>query len=357
MNSPVEDRLREALAEAGAAVDPSTLRPLRAPERRRFRVDFRMLTVAAAVVVVGSAGVVLAGGVVGGGGDGGRMTAATAANELTREDLDMTVFLCTATAPKETRCAGAAGPEQREAIEREVEEQLPQIDVGQWVSQAVAYDDFRTRYAHNQALLDEVQVADLPPSYQFKLRQGADRRQVASAFSGLAGVLSVVDHAAGPPSEGTAQGGWQVSVFLCKAGTQLPACQARPASPEGGDSKSTARGRSATPAQTKALQQVIQKMPGVREFHFENQAAAYENFKETFKDNQALVGATRVEDMPQSFRIKLNADAVVSKIVAELRRQPGVAQVVSNQCLTDRAALATDFGLHLPDEVVCPGNA
>lgn len=30
MNSPVEDRLREALAEAGAAVDPSTLRPLRA---------------------------------------------------------------------------------------------------------------------------------------------------------------------------------------------------------------------------------------------------------------------------------------------------------------------------------------
>ncbi|WP_345392476.1 hypothetical protein [Nonomuraea salmonea] len=31
MNSPVEDRLREALAEAGASLDPATLRPLRAP--------------------------------------------------------------------------------------------------------------------------------------------------------------------------------------------------------------------------------------------------------------------------------------------------------------------------------------
>lgn len=61
--------------------------------------------------------------------------------------------------------------------------------------------------------------------------------------------------------------------------------------------------------------------------------------------------------MPESFQIKLKADAAVSEVVDELKRQPGVAQVVSNVCVADQAALMADFGLHLPDAVVCPPGA
>ncbi|MFB4269133.1 permease-like cell division protein FtsX [Nonomuraea sp. GTA35] len=316
-----------------------------------------MVTAAAAVVVVGSATAVLVGGGAVGGGDGGRVTAATAADVFTQGEADMTVFLCTATAPKDSRCAGAADAGQREAIERVVEEQLPQIAAGQWVSQAVAYDAFRKRYAHNQALLDEVEAADLPPSYRLKLRQGADRRQVASAFQQVAGVSAVVDHASGPAAEVTAQERkWEVSAFLCKAGTRLPACQAKPADRKKGDSKTTEAGMAATPAQTKAVRRLIQRMPEVEKFSFEDEATAYENFKEAFKDNEKLLRATRVEDMPESFRIKLKADAAVSEVVDVLKRQPGVAQVTSNQCVADRAALYTEFGLQLPDGVVCPAG-
>ncbi|SPL93649.1 Cell division protein FtsX [[Actinomadura] parvosata subsp. kistnae] len=346
MNSPVEDRLREALAEAGAAVDQSALRPLRVPERRRFRMDYRLVTAVVAVAVAGSAVAVLTGG----GAEGGR-DQLTAASVFSRADADVTVFLCTATAPKETGCTAAAGPEQRRMIERVLREQQPQIAASQWVSQATAYDDFRERYAGNQALLDAVRPADLPPSYQVKLRQGADRRQVTSAFLKVGGVSAVIDHAESADAMAAAQKGQKtdVNVFLCTAGTSLPACAPKPGSGK--------KGVAATADQVKAIQQTIQQMPEVKDVVFEDQAAAYENFKQAFKDNKALVEATRVQDMPQSFRIRLKSDAPAWALVDKLKRQPGVAQVVSHWCIDERAALHADFGLYLPDRTVCPGGA
>ena len=75
MNSPMEDRLRDALTEAGATLDPSTLKPLRAPERR-FRVDLRLLSVATVVVLAGATTTVVLGA---GGGDAASASASAAA--------------------------------------------------------------------------------------------------------------------------------------------------------------------------------------------------------------------------------------------------------------------------------------
>ncbi|GAA2216334.1 hypothetical protein GCM10009850_118030 [Nonomuraea monospora] len=344
MSSPVEDRLRDALAEAGASVDASTLRPLRAPERRRSRVDFRMLTAAAAVVLVGSATAVLAGGGLAGDDD---RTAATAAEVFGRDDADLVVFLCTATVPKDAPCAGAVTPGQREAIEHALTEQAPRIAAAQWVSQETSYDEFRRRFAHDRALLDEVKVTDVPASYQLKLQPGADPKQVERPLSRMAGVLSVIDRTTSPAPTSKAQE-WDVSVFLCKKETNLPACRA------GGETK---EGRAATLAQTKAIQKLIQTRPEVAEVVFEDEEAAFRHFKESFANNKALLEATRVEDMPQSFRIKLKEGARWGEESSEaLARQPGVAQVMDGRCVRTRATLLWDFGLMRPDTKMCAGS-
>lgn len=58
MNSPVETRLRDALLEAGASLDPESLRPLRAGEpARRWMFDLRIIAMGAVAVMVAVAAV------------------------------------------------------------------------------------------------------------------------------------------------------------------------------------------------------------------------------------------------------------------------------------------------------------
>src|SRR5690606_5867036 len=87
MNSPVEDQLRRALAEAAETVRVETIAPLR-PAQRRRQVPVRALV--AAVVTVALAVIVLPR--LHGGGE----TAVAAAPP--RDKADLTVFLCRKTA-------------------------------------------------------------------------------------------------------------------------------------------------------------------------------------------------------------------------------------------------------------------
>ncbi|UBU14775.1 permease-like cell division protein FtsX [Nonomuraea gerenzanensis] len=109
----------------------------------------------------------------------------------------------------------------------------------------------------------------------------------------------------------------EISVFLCKKGTAMPACN----------------GKAITPAQTKALQEHIQQTPGVKGVLFEDEAAAYENFKQSFSSNKALVDATKVEDLPQSFRISLEDPDNYQPVIDAMKGQPGVAQVMDQKQL------------------------
>ncbi|MET8862298.1 permease-like cell division protein FtsX [Nonomuraea sp. NPDC004580] len=339
MSSPVEDRLREALAEAGASLDPATLRPLRAPERR-WRVDYRLLGVAAAAVVVlaGAATAVAL-------GTGGQDDVVAVAPEQS-EAAEMAVFLCSkavTTAP----CSGRdATPQQVEGIEA-VLRGLPQVNEVSFEDQAAAYERFRKSYAGNTAVLDAVKATDLPPSFHLKIKKGGDREQVTQSLLGLEGLQAIVDRASPDITEMPTADDlkWQISVFLCDEGTRMPTCGA------GRDG-----GKAATAAQKRAIDKLIGAAPQVAEHAFESKEMAYERFKEEFQEsNPALVNATKVGDLPEAFRIALKDEMEGGEVVERLKRQPGVATVVYQACVPARRTLSIDFGLDLPASTMCPG--
>ncbi|MFI6736154.1 permease-like cell division protein FtsX [Nonomuraea sp. NPDC050451] len=344
MNSAMEDRLREALAEAGATVDAGTLKPLRAPERRRFRVDFRLVAVAATVVLAGAATTV---GLLSGPGGEDRAVAA----DPRSGEREVVVFLCAKSSDRErTSCKGGAGNEEKRKIEAAVRK-VPGVREVFYADQSTAYQNFRRDFAGNKAVLAAVDVEDLPDSFTLTLRKGADPRRAQEALRGVPGILTVQEVT---PYVATPADKWDVSVFLCAPSSGMPSCGAERKSDGKGSFTVTKEGKGVTPAQIKAIQRLIASMPGVKEAIFESQEEAYENFRRLYKDNKALLDATKVSDMPQSFRIKLLPDADWSKIVSKLRREPGVSQAVYQRCLLDISRLEDRYGVTLPESKVCP---
>ncbi|MEV4575018.1 permease-like cell division protein FtsX [Nonomuraea jabiensis] len=344
MNSAMEDRLREALAEAGATVDAGTLRPLRAPERRRFRVDFRLVAVAATVVLAGAATTV---GLLGGPGDEDRAVAA----DPPPAERKVTVFLCAKSSDrKQTACKGAVSEEETQEIVAKVR-QVPGLKEMSYADKSAVYADFRRDFAHNEPLLAAVGVDDIPDSLRLTLAKGTDPRSVQEALRGLPGILDVREVI---PVDATPLSKWDVSVFLCSPASAMPPCGAE-RKPDGkGSFTVTKEGKGVTPGQMEAIRKLIASMPGVKESVFESQEEAYENARRLYKDNKRLLDATRVTDMPQSFRIVLLPDADWSKMVARLRREPGVSQVIYQGCVLDSTRLMDRYGLMLPESKVCP---
>ncbi|MFI7126960.1 permease-like cell division protein FtsX [Nonomuraea sp. NPDC050153] len=113
----------------------------------------------------------------------------------------------------------------------------------------------------------------------------------------------------------------EVSVFLCSKGSAMEAC----------------KGKEISKAQTQQLDALIKGTPGVKEVFFEDQSTAYQNFQKLYATNKALVSATKVEDMPQSFRIKVADPNNYKTVVQALQGQPGVSQVL------DQAQLVGPF--------------
>ncbi|MGW0806035.1 permease-like cell division protein FtsX [Nonomuraea sp. NPDC002799] len=345
MNSPVEDRLREALAEAGATIDTGTLRPLRAPEHRRFRVDLRLVAIAVVVILAGAATAVG----LGGPGDEDRVVAANP--ELAQSgDADVTVFLCSSM--PEPPCSGRkATAEEIGQIEGKAR-QLPEVEKMFFVDQFTAYNNFRRDFAHNKSLLDEVKITEMPESFRLKLKEGADRDRVRDAFRGMPG-LSSVTYASADAADLSSRPEANVSVFLCNRGSAMVSCGAH-RTPDGkGGFKLTKMGKAVTQAEKFALQKRIEGLPGLESAFFESQAEAYKNFKREYASNKALVDATRVEDMPESFRLTLRSERDGSQAAKKLNRQPGVSSVIYAGCVADQAVLADDYAMVLPKGKVC----
>jgi cell division protein FtsX len=331
MNSPVEDRLREALIEAGATIDHGTLRPLRAPERRRFRVDFRLVAVALAVVFAGAATVVGLGG-----HEGVNRAVATDPEPAQSVEMEMAVFLCTKSASKQDCQGKNVTRDEVMAVDQKLKG-LSHVREVFFVTQAESYAEFRTEYANYKTLLDSVKVTDMPQSFRLTFMQGADLRKVAEELRGMPGILSLGEKA---PSQPVSSGKAHINAFLCNKGSSMPAC----------------RGKAVTNAQRKAIRELIEGMPEVRSYFFEDQKAAYENFRRAYSDNKVLVDATRVEDMPESFRLVLKREFKWAEVAGELKRQPGVSQVAYLTCLDIKALLSERYGLRLPDNKVCPAG-
>ncbi|PZG12610.1 permease-like cell division protein FtsX [Nonomuraea aridisoli] len=344
MSSPVEDRLREALAEAGASLDESALRPLRAPERRRFQVDFRLLAAAGVVVV---AGATVAVG-LGGPGNEDRAVVASPPSPPT----EMAVFLCTPASPGPSCQGRAITPSQTKALEIRLKG-LPQVETVAFIDQATAYEGFRKTFAHNRKLLDEVKIADLPPSFRLKTRPGADPVQLDKSLRGVAGIQNIADLGAAAKWEPSSTA--DISVFLCNKDSAVPECGAEHETRDNGDQWITKEGKETTMAQRKAIRAKIDEMPEVKSYVFEDRKTVYENFRSEYADNERLLAATKVADMPEVFRIELKEESAEGDVVKELRRQPGVGRVVYSPCLFD-LALAGRFGVFLEDDKVCTGD-
>ncbi|WP_344888089.1 permease-like cell division protein FtsX [Nonomuraea antimicrobica] len=341
-------------------MDSGTLRPLRAQDRRWVRMNLRLVTAATAVVLAGATtfAVVAA--------EGGDVDGAVAMSppSVQDEDAEMTVFLCSKADPEDVategvdpkeappqRCKGSVTPDEVEVIERKLKA-FPQVRGVYLVDQANAYEDFKKTFAHNQAMLDTVEVTDLPQSFRVTFEKGADRNGVSRALVPVAGVWEVMDHAMMGPVQTAAALNWEISVFLCKKGSATPACGGRMGG-KGLDAKATKEGKGATAAEKKAVEVLIRKTPEVVQSIFESEAEAYQNFREAFKSNQKLLNATKVEDMPESFRIRLKQQSSSQDITKKLRKQPGVAQVVDHSCSADKAALMAKFGVVLPESKIC----
>ncbi|MER7501334.1 permease-like cell division protein FtsX [Nonomuraea pusilla] len=112
----------------------------------------------------------------------------------------------------------------------------------------------------------------------------------------------------------------EINVFLCNKGTAIPACG----------------GKEATPAQIKALEAQLKGLPGVKDVYFENQSTAFKNFQESYGANKTLVDVTKVEDMPQSFRIKLVDPDNYQPVMQAIQGQRGVAQVTNQKDLVGK---------------------
>jgi hypothetical protein len=348
MRSPVENRLREALAEAGATIDPGVLRPLQAPERRRFRVDFRLVAVAAAVVVL--AGAATAVGLRGHEGGEDRAVA-TNPEPAGAGEADMAVFLCTASAPA-AQCRGkSASPEETKAIASKISE-LPQVEEVFFVDQAEAYERFRAEFAGNKTILTSVKVTDLPPSFKLNLKEGADQSEASEELLEMPGVLALQDLTVAP-TEGADDP--VLSVFLCGEEPESPACGAEVESDGKRIPETVKVGKAITNAQKDSLRKLIEAMPEVASFVFEDRKTAYENFRLANKFQSKLLQQIKAEDMPESFRLVLKPGADRAKVTRELRRQPGVRSIAYNGCPVMRQALSA-YGLLLPDSDVCPAG-
>ncbi|MGP3958031.1 permease-like cell division protein FtsX [Nonomuraea sp. 3N208] len=347
MNSPVEDRLRKALTEAGATIDPTTLRPLRAPERRRFRVDLRLVAVAAVVVFAGAATAVG----LGGAGSVDHVVA-TGPEPAQSDRMEISVFLCSKSAPKKSPCQGRnVSPEEVKTIEAKVKS-LPPVESVSFIDQATAYRAFRADFAHNKAVLDSVEITDLPASFRLQLKK-SDAEAVHKTLNGMPGIQSVANRATSQEEESLRSlQEPKVSVFLCDKRFPEPTCDAERET-HGKNDIITKNGKETTKAQKAAIRKLIDAMPEVESYVFEDQQMAYEKFRREFSENKTLLKATEVKDMREAFRLLLKPGSEPAEVVGELKRQPGVGSVVYQPCLADKAMLLT-YGLSLPQSKVCP---
>ncbi|WP_371780526.1 permease-like cell division protein FtsX [Streptosporangium subroseum] len=113
----------------------------------------------------------------------------------------------------------------------------------------------------------------------------------------------------------------EVSVFLCKKNDAFPQCKT-----SGGVN-----------AQEQAdLKAEIEAMPQVEAVTFENANEAYKNFRTQNANNTVLLSAIQVDDMPESFRVKLKDPDTYGAVIEALNGRPGVSNVINQKELLEK---------------------
>lgn len=80
----------------------------------------------------------------------------------------------------------------------------------------------------------------------------------------------------------------------------------------------------ATAAEREAIEKIVRDLPDATKIRFESREAAYQRFKEMFKDQPDLVTTTNPEHLPESFMASLPARRRAEAAAVAMRSVPGV---------------------------------
>jgi cell division transport system permease protein len=112
----------------------------------------------------------------------------------------------------------------------------------------------------------------------------------------------------------------EVSIFLCVAkSTSNPDCEKRDASK----------------AEKDNLQKTLTALSNVKDVEYEDQQKAFTRFQGNFAKTPGFVNATKVGDIPDSFRVSLKDPQKYGEVMSAAE-MPGVDQVVNERVLLDK---------------------
>ncbi|MFF0307520.1 permease-like cell division protein FtsX [Streptosporangium sp. NPDC004379] len=147
-----------------------------------------------------------------------------------------------------------------------------------------------------------------------------------------------------PPPDGPWPEGGEFTVFLCEDDSVFASCHKR----------------ATTGKQKRALRARLKAMPGVATVRFESRREAWELFRRVNADNETLLSAIRVEDMPESFggTLRRRADIMPFKSAFQRKPQAGTSNVVvrGRDFWEDKADLRIDLCGPVGDTEACEGR-
>ncbi|GAB2487760.1 permease-like cell division protein FtsX [Luteococcus sediminum] len=103
----------------------------------------------------------------------------------------------------------------------------------------------------------------------------------------------------------------EISVFLCVEDSQGGTCE---------------RGKGITDAQREQVRTTLESNPQVQQVFYESKEEAYQEFRKTFADSPILESLD-IDQMQDSFRVKLKDPAQYAGVVDEAQALPGVQNV------------------------------
>lgn len=111
----------------------------------------------------------------------------------------------------------------------------------------------------------------------------------------------------------------EVSVYLCGTLSESPSC---------------ANGV-VTPAQRLQIQQDLKALPVIETVFYESQSEAFKHFQERFK-NSAIAQNVTVDQLPESFRVKLKDPTQYQVVVSAFSGRPGVDVVQDQRAILEK---------------------
>jgi len=111
----------------------------------------------------------------------------------------------------------------------------------------------------------------------------------------------------------------EVSVYLCGTLSESPSCS----------------GGVVTPAQRLQIQQDLEALPVVQSVYYESQSEAFQRFEERFK-NSAIAQNVTVDQLPESFRVKLKDPTQYPVVVSAFSGRPGVDVVQDQRAILEK---------------------